>query len=49
MTQLRVNVGGRPIWVMRPNGREYGHLALELLMGLARAREDRGALFVVPP
>ena len=50
MTHVRAAVGGRPVWVACPNGREYGHLALEILMTLAQARLDSGdAFFVRPP
>jgi putative glycosyltransferase (TIGR04372 family) len=49
VAQVRVSVGGRPVWVTRPNGREYGHLALEILMTLARGRNDRGAVYFVRP
>jgi putative glycosyltransferase (TIGR04372 family) len=35
--------------VVYPSGRQYGHLGIELAMGLAEARARRGALWVLAP
>src|SRR5881397_1807338 len=37
----------RPILLTRPNRRQYGHFALELLFSFLEAREKRADLFIV--
>ncbi|MGH9348785.1 MAG: hypothetical protein ACRD26_16125, partial [Vicinamibacterales bacterium] len=46
---IRVTLGGRRTWVVKPNGREYGHLAIEILQALAQARADGADVFFVRP
>src|SRR5687767_13277813 len=40
---------GRGLMVARPNGRQYGHLALEMLMALSAARRENAAVCFLPP
>ena len=47
ITMLRF--GGRRVLVARPNDRHYGHLGLEIVMSLARAREAEADVYFVRP
>jgi putative glycosyltransferase (TIGR04372 family) len=49
MTVTSVNLAGRKVLVTRPNGVQYGHLGLEMLMTLAQAKAERAAVFFLPP
>jgi putative glycosyltransferase (TIGR04372 family) len=40
---------GRKVVVTRPNERHYGHLGLEMVISLARARESQAAVYFVRP
>lgn len=42
-----VRFGGTRVVVTRPNPRHYGHLGLEMVMSLVRAREARAAVYFV--
>ena len=49
-TTATVRIGRRRVRVTRPNPRHYGHLGLEIVMSLARARaEGTDVYFVRPP
>lgn len=50
MTVVSVNLAGRRVLVSRPNGLQYGHLGLEMLMTLAQAKlEHARVCFLRPP
>ena len=48
-TTTTVRFGGRRVLVAHPNERQYGHLALEIMMSLARAREAHADVYLVRP
>ena len=49
MSVSTVRVLGRKVLVTRPNGLQYGHLGLEMLMTLAQAKAERAAVCFLPP
>ena len=44
-----VRLGTKRVLVARPNGQQYGHLGLEIVMSLARARQADADVYLVPP
>lgn len=49
MTVTSVKLAGRRVLVTQPNGLQYGHLGLEMLMTLAQAKAERAAVYFLPP
>ena len=48
-TTTTLQFGGRRVLVAHPNERQYGHLGLEILMSLVRARETDADVYFVRP
>ena len=48
-TTTTVRLGPRRVRVTRPNERQYGHLGLEIVMSLARARQEGADVYFVRP
>ena len=48
-TTMTVRLGTRRVLVARPNERQYGHLGLEIVMSLARARRADADVYLVRP
>lgn len=48
-TTTTVRFGARRVLVAKPNERQYGHLGLEMIMSLARARQADTDVYFVPP
>ena len=44
---ITMRFGRRRVLVARPNGRQYGHLGLEIVMSLASARKDGADVYLV--
>jgi putative glycosyltransferase (TIGR04372 family) len=48
-TTMTVRLGTRRVLVAHPNERQYGHLGLEIVMSLARARKADADVYLVRP